>query len=135
MIETRNPIPAGRYWIEVSTEPVPMGTWLGFLDAAKGFVHVDNTESDDAFAFSIFTTTKTLVWPDGIGFPNVAPASIKSRADTVQRADPEPDVTDQIPTVKAALAGIGGTVQLAVLALVVVVAIKVLGAPGRRGKK
>ena len=96
-VETRNPLPVGRYWIDVSKEPVPLGTFLGFLDSARGFVHVEATEDDPAFAWYLFTTTKALAWPDGIGYPTIALASVKSRADTVQRPDPEKNVLDQIP--------------------------------------
>ena len=127
MIERRNPLPVGRYWIDVSTDPVATGTWLGFLDAAKGFVHVENTESDPDFAFSIFTTTKELVWPSGIGQPTIAPASVKSRADTITRPDYEPDVTDQIPTARKILAGAGNVVTLLVVGIGVVLLVKVAG--------
>lgn len=127
-------LPTGRYWIDVSTEPTPMGTWLGFLDAAKGFVHVENTETDDDFAFSIFATTKPLIWPEGIGTPTDAPPNIKSRADTVQRPDPEPDFLDTVPTGAQIFAGISDTAKLVVWVLVGAVVVKLL-VSGRRGKK
>lgn len=125
-VETRNPLPAGRYWIDVSKEPVPLGTWQGFLSAFAEFVHVDTTEEDEDFAFSIFTTSKALVWPEGIGYPTIAGADIKSRADTVQRPDPEPDLIDQIPTVKQIVSGVGDTVKLVAVVVGIIVAVKFL---------
>jgi hypothetical protein len=132
-VETRNPLPAGRYWIDVSKEPVPFGTWQGFLSAFPESIHVDNTEEDDEFAFSIFTTTKSLVWPEGIGYPTIAGSSIKSRADTVQRPDPEPDLTDQLPTVKQLVSGVGDTVKLVAVVVGIIVAVKLLSSG--RGRK
>lgn len=132
-VETRNPLPAGRYWIDVSKEPVPFGTWQGFLSAFPEFVHVDATEEDEAFAFSIFTTSKALIWPEGIGYPTIAGPGIKSRADTVQRPDPELDTLDQIPTVKDLVSGVGDTVKLVAVVVGIIIAVKVLS--GGRGKK
>lgn len=134
-IETRNPIPAGRYWIEVSNEPIPTGTWLGFLDAFRGFVHVENTEQDEAFTFSIFATSKPLVWPEGIGLPNVAPPSVRSRADTVQAPDPEPEFVDTLPAASQLVSSVSGTIQLAVWVLVAFVGVRILANAGRHGKK
>jgi hypothetical protein len=127
MIERRNPLPVGRYWIEVSQDPVPLGTWRGFLSAFPEFVHVDQTEEDDASTFAIFTTSKALVWPDGIGAPNIADPTIKSRADTVQRPDPEPDFIDTIPTAKQLWGGLGDLVTVVALGAGLVLAIKLLG--------
>jgi len=132
-VETRNPLPAGRYWIDVSKEPVPFGTWQGFLAAFPEHVHVDATEEDESFAFSIFTTTKPLVWPEGIGYPSIAGPGIKSRSDTVQRPNPELDVTDQIPTVKELVSGIGDTVKMVAVVVGIIVAVKVLSS-GRSKK-
>lgn len=132
-VERRNPLPAGRYWIDISKEPVPLGTWQGFLSAFHGFVHVDTTEEDDAFAFSIFTTSKALVWPDGIGYPTIAGPNIKSRDDTVQAPDPEPDLTDQIPTVKQLVSGVGDTVKIVAVVVGIIIAVKVLSSG--RGQK
>jgi hypothetical protein len=133
MIERRNPLPVGRYWIDISKEPVPMGTWQGFLGAATGFVHVESTEDDETQSFYIFTTTKELVWPDGIGSPSIAGPAIKSKADTVQRPDPEPDAIDQIPTPGQLFKGIGDTVTVVAVVVGVLFVWKIL-ASGRRGK-
>jgi hypothetical protein len=132
-IERRNPLPAGRYWIDISKEPVPLGTWQGFLAASSGFVHVDSTEDDPAYSWFLFTTTKPLVWPEGIGSPNIADQSVTSRSDTVDRPDPEPDFTDQIPTPGQLIAGVSGTAKLVVWVLVGAVVVKLLS--GRRGNK
>lgn len=133
-LERRNPLPAGRYWIDISKEPVPLGTWQGFLAAAKGFVHVDSTEDDPDFSWFLFTTSKPLVWPEGIGAPTIADKSVKSRSDTVDRPDPEPDFLDTVPTGAQLFAGIGDTAKLVVWVLVGAVVVKLL-VSGRRGKK
>ena len=130
--ERRNPLPVGRYWIDVSKEPVPLGTWQGFLAASSGFVHVETTEDDPDFSFFIFTTSKELVWPEGIGFPSIAGPDIKSRADTVQRPDPQPDFIDTIPTPTQMFKGVSDAVTLLVVAAGVILLFKL--ASGRRGK-
>lgn len=121
-VETRNPLPAGRYWIDVSKSPKSLGTFLGFLDAHKGFVHVEATEDDPEFSWYLFSTTKDLIWPEGIGYPTVAGADIKSRADTVQRADPEKDVIDQLPTAGDIVSGVKSSLTGAVSLVAAVVA-------------
>jgi hypothetical protein len=105
-IERRNPLPAGHYWIEVSTDPKVAGTFQGFLDASKGFVHVDTTTQDPDFTFYVFTTTKDLIWPAGIGSPNIAAASVKARSDVQTIPDLPKEAADTIDTSKI-LAGVG----------------------------
>ncbi len=121
-VETRNPLPAGRYWIDVSKEPTQLGTFLGFLDAAKGFVHVEATEDDPDFSWYLFTTTKDLVWPSNIGYPTIAEKNVKSRADTVQRLDPEKDVLDQIPSASDIAGNVTGALTQALTLVAAVVA-------------
>lgn len=95
-------LPKGRYWIDVSKDPKELGTFEGFLSAFKEFVHVEVTDDvadDQSYRpFYIFTTDKDLVWPEGIGRPTIAGPNIRSRADTVQRPDPEKDLLDELPT-------------------------------------
>jgi hypothetical protein len=79
----------GRYWMSVPSDE-QIGTWLGWLDAFKDSVHVeeteDHTEQDPPWFFYIWTTSKPLVWERG-DWPTVAGANIKSSGDTVQKPD------------------------------------------------
>lgn len=93
-------LPKGRYWITINHDD-QQGTWLGWLDALKDDIHVENTSSREAegyapaWDFYIFTTDKDLIWLRDDA-PSIAGPDIKSVQDTVQRPDPEPDITDQI---------------------------------------
>jgi hypothetical protein len=120
-VETRNPLPAGRYWIDVSNEPVPLGTWQGFVSAFKDFVHIESTVDDGVHSWFLFTTSKPLVWPEGIGFPTVAGPEIRSRADTVQRPDPVPDFLDSLPSARDIASGIGNAVTIGAAGLAVLI--------------
>ena len=66
------------------------------------------------------------------GFPTIADASIRASDDTVQRPDPEPDITDTLPTtgeigagVKSAVGGLTLIAGVAVLAALLLAARKV----------
>jgi hypothetical protein len=133
-VETRNPLPAGRYWIDVSKEPKPLGTFEGFLSAFADFIHVESTEDDPEFSLYIFNTSKPLVWPEGIGYPTIAGADIKSRADTVQRPDPEKDVTDVIPTAGDLVKGASNALFWLALVVGGAVVFKLLGSGQSRTK-
>lgn len=88
--ERRNPLPAGRYWLDVANAKAPI--FDGWLEAFKASARVENTEASPETQFYIFSTTAPLVWLGPVlGFPTIAPASIRSKADTVQRPDaPDP---------------------------------------------
>lgn len=133
-VETQNPLPAGRYWIDVSKDPVPLGTFQGFLSAFKEFIHVGVTEDDPEFSFFIFTTSKPLVWPQGIGYPTIAGPEVKSRADTVQRPDPEKDVTDLLPTAGDLVKGAENALFWLAVIVGGAVAFKLLGSGHSRSK-
>lgn len=124
-VETRNPLPAGRYWIDVSKEPTSLGTFLGFLDAGKSFVHVEVTEDDPDFSWYLFATTKDLVWPSNIGYPTIAEKNVKSRADTIQRPDPEKDVLDQIPSASDIAGSVTGALSKSFTLVAAVVAVAI----------
>jgi len=95
-------LPAGRYWFTVNHDD-QYGTWLGWLDAFKDHVHVENTSSREAegdspaWDFYIFTTDKDLIWERG-DHPTKAGPEIKSVEDTITRPAPSPDLIDTIPS-------------------------------------
>jgi hypothetical protein len=93
-------LPAGRYWITINHDS-NFGTWQGWLDAFKDSIRVETTQSvdaagsDPAYEFYIFVTSKDLIWERG-DIPTVAGPNIKSKADTLDREDPTPDLTDRL---------------------------------------
>lgn len=93
-------LPKGRYWFTVNRDD-KLGTWLGWLDAFKDSVHVENTSSrpeedgSPAWDFYIFSTSKDLLW-ERSDHPTKAGPEIQSVADTVQRPEPIKDIPDVI---------------------------------------
>jgi len=68
----------------------------------------------------LFQVTAPAMWEfDTMGTPTVAAANVTSEADTAQRPDPEPDITEQILAVTHG--GIGGTISKVVLGSVAIV--------------
>lgn len=107
-IERRNPLPAGRYWIDVVGDNFYV--MEGWLKAVAPFVQVENQHltpatgfdpgagppllpGPDAVAnstprimFYIFRTSKALPWVGAVlGFPNIAGPQIQTQADTTAR--------------------------------------------------
>lgn len=99
VMERRNPIPTGWYWIDLLT-PFQRDTWSDWLKA-------NNTGPDDVKVqvrksegtWKLFQVKEPVPrWPveAKLGFPTLAPYEEKTdRGDTVQRPDPEPDITDR----------------------------------------
>ena len=106
-LERRNPVPPGRYWVDVfdqvSTHPATHGqnTQTAFRDWLRRNAATVQSESTQSFDtepprdFYIFRVLAPTLW-EGPGFPEVAPASVQSSADTAQRPDPEKDPLDQL---------------------------------------
>jgi hypothetical protein len=106
-LERRNPVPIGRYWVDVfdqvSTHPATKGqnTQTAFRDWLRRNASTVKSESTQSFDskpardFYIFRVTAPTPW-EGPGFPEVAPAAVQSSADTAQRPDPEKDPLDQL---------------------------------------
>jgi hypothetical protein len=107
VLERRNPIPVGRYWIDVVGNPAidKLDMWLV---AHKDSVVLRTSEFDpgEAGAFSnpvpeqfvIFDLTAPTPTNGLPVYPNVATPDVQSRADTVQRPPPEemPGLLDSI---------------------------------------
>lgn len=104
-LERRNPLPVGRYWIDVVS--TKSEEFTGYLVAMGDRVHVEVTEAGEPL-FYIFSVKTPIPWfPVNFGFPTVAPASIKSKADTVSRPDLPKDGADQIDDAIKSVAGSG----------------------------
>ena len=94
MIERKNPIPPGRYWLNFKNPSMDGGRQADAFTAwARGpAVQILSTEDGDPelMTFVIFRVlTPVPRWPDsaGLGLPTVAPPNVKSSGDTVQRPD------------------------------------------------
>ncbi len=101
-IERGNPLPGGQYWVDVFGANIPKAD--AWFRAFSGLgVHVDAAQSFDSSPvrnWYKFTYTPTLgvpvVWDTSLGFPTVADSSITQSLDTVQRPNPELDITDKL---------------------------------------
>lgn len=96
-IERRNPLPVGRYWVDVIGDDA-IRKFDGWLVQHSFTVHVEKTQHDDGsilmgrppsnwVLFSVESPTK---W-EGPGLPTVASPDVRSKDDTVQKPPPEPD--------------------------------------------
>jgi hypothetical protein len=93
-LERRTPLPIGRYWIDVFKRE----EFRAWLRTAAERVHVAATESFAANAggpardWYLFEVKAPVAWSAiTFGFPDIAPPSITSSSDTVQRPPPERD--------------------------------------------
>lgn len=85
-IERGNPIPAGRYWIDVSKPRVK--AYTDWRKASNGAVRTVSTQESDRMTFIVFeVSTPTPRWPVevGLGLPTIAEQSVKSASDVVSR--------------------------------------------------
>jgi hypothetical protein len=120
-IERRNPLPAGRYWIDIFESGFT--AFQSWLSNNKSSVRVETTEdypaAGDAPArqFYIFAVSAPTAWPSdrGLGLPSIATSNVTSSSDTATRPDPPPDVVDQIA---ATASGIGEDLKKTVLVVV-----------------
>ena len=90
-LERRNPLPPGRYWIDVFEQhSAAFAAWLG---RQAGKVRVESTERFAANAggpareFVLFQVLEGVPW-EGPGLPTIADAGVRSSADTVERPPP-----------------------------------------------
>lgn len=105
-------IPQGRYWSDVfEHQENTFSAWLTWNVKAK-FVTVEHTESpatdgDPSFVIYSVTAETGAPWPtdEAMPVPNIAGPEIKSKADTVQRPDPEPDISDRFERAGKVVAG------------------------------
>jgi hypothetical protein len=98
-VERRNPLPVGRYWVDVfNSKEAAFREWL---QAHKADVRVLTTETFEPVGdyegrvWRLFEVLSPVTW-EGPGLPTVADPGVKSSADTAQRPAPEKDPLDQI---------------------------------------
>jgi hypothetical protein len=92
VLERRQPLPPGRYWITVTSSdsaPERMTHFLQWAESNAQTVIVDKREplgGNVNGLFAIFTVLQPTTWDARqFGFPNVAGPEIQTSADTVQR--------------------------------------------------
>ena len=86
---------------------------------------VGNVQDTPERDWVLFQTTAPAIWDfKEMGVPTVAGADVKSEGDTVQRPEPEPDITDKILDWEH---GIGGTVGKVVLGSVAIITLGAVG--------
>lgn len=138
-IERRQPLPAGRYWIDVFGDKFYI--MEGWIKAAGDAVHVESQHLTPATGFDsnsgppllpgpdglgnstpqvmwyLFTTSKPLYWVGQVlGFPTIATADIQSKADTATRPPPVKGPLDDVLDVLPKGEGLGALALLAGLA-------------------
>ena len=98
-IERRNPLPIGRYWVDVfDSKESAFQNWLKAHKAevqvisAETFEPVDNYEGR---VWRLFKVTAPVQW-EGPGLPTIAGPDVNSSADTGQRPPKEKDPLDTI---------------------------------------
>lgn len=147
-LERRNPLPAGRYWIDVADpRRTDFTTWLA---VNKDSVHVTNTEASEgppASDFYIFTVAESVSVPGGtgtinvpvqwdavsFGFPTVAGPEVQSKADTRSAPDLPKDATDQLSDALDSVGSFGKAVAIGGLAVAAAYLIGKL-LEGRKGR-
>lgn len=95
-VERQNPIPAGRYWVDVfANDSDAFGAWISSnrpTVAVRTTEHFDSDPSRDWYLFDVSAPTP---W-HGPGFPTIAGPNVTSSTDTAQRPDPPPSIETQI---------------------------------------
>lgn len=94
-IQRQNPVPPGRYWIDVPQEK--FAVWDALVEANKGAIQIDHHETtfrsvdDDPLKgideWFIVYLTAPIAWPKGLAPPNTAPDWVQKRDDVYQRPE------------------------------------------------
>jgi hypothetical protein len=125
-LERRNPLPPGRYWVDVpDPKAAAFEAWRSRNGASIIVEATERREGDVPVTWTLFRTTAPVPW-EGPGIPTIATADVKSAEDTAQRPAPEPDPLTKIPnpadfvpssrTIALAVGGVALVVGLVFLA-------------------
>lgn len=87
-IERRNPLPAGRYWIDVFDPK--RNDFRVWLSQHKDQITIEQTKEylAEHGTWYLFTTHEDIQW-DGPGFPTIATEEVHTQADTGEKGPPE----------------------------------------------
>lgn len=94
-LERRQPLPAGRYWIDTGGQrTIVLAGWLQTYQTI-GLAKVERSEGYGIEAkpqlWTLFRTSQPLVWPGAfLGYPTIATDDVHSKADTVKRPPKPP---------------------------------------------
>jgi hypothetical protein len=93
-LESKNPLPIGRYWVDVPEVNLPdFQAWLADRPTQ---IHVESTDQAlSDLTWYLFEVKSPVPW-FGPGTPTIAESWVHSRADTVQRPPAEMDPLDQL---------------------------------------
>jgi len=127
-LERRNPLPPGRYWVDVfQSKATAFNAWLA---RQKDSVRVETTESypgdlDRAYEsrdWVLFRVLAPVPW-EGPGLPTVADAGVRTSDDTVQKPPPEKNPLDDLPKLPSpgAMGAMAALVGLGIFAVVMMV--------------
>jgi len=98
-IERRNPLPLGRYWVDVFDPHIAdFRVWLSNHEDSIKVEKQENYLPRDTYPahnWYLFTVTKETPW-EGPGLPTIAEQEIHASEDTAQKPPPEPSGLDQI---------------------------------------
>lgn len=103
-LERKNPLPTGRYWVDVPSGD--LSTFQTWLAERPTQIRVDATAEREAQSITLFGTGSKITWYQftvlspvpwfGPGTPTIATEDIVSIDDTVTRPPPEPGFLDQL---------------------------------------
>lgn len=100
-VERQNPLPAGRYWVDVfQNDSDTFGAWLSSNKATVRVRTTEHFDSDPARDWYLFEVSVPTPW-HGPGFPTIAGPNVTTSSDTAQRPDPPPFATEQIEQILA----------------------------------
>jgi len=95
-VERKNPLPAGRYWVDVfAKDSDAFGAWLNSNKATVQVRTTEHFDSDPVRDWYLFEVSVPTPW-QGPGFPTIAGPHVTSSSDTAQRPDPVPSVATQV---------------------------------------
>ena len=133
-LERRDPLPAGRYWLDVfPSNQDAWDRWSNAMDSV-GSVTIEHTEHFDAaggapahtFVIWSMTSPNVAYRAAGLPAPTIADVGVQTSSDTATRPPPTPGVLEQIEQTAASLGSsarvgiaVGGAVVVMGLALAV----------------
>ena len=146
-LERRNPLPPGRYWMNLLGEQSQEFTAgvKGLNDAHPGLVTVVATSHHDAnetgngevaYDWVLFTVGGNgAAWDQqAIGIPNIAGPEVTQESDTIQRPAPEKDTLDKIGDALPTVQGLTHTlVNIATAGVALFLLIQILKSSTKRG--
>jgi|SRR5262245_7424249 len=84
-VERANPLPQGRYWVDLSPDDLlPFNVWLG-QNKGSVAVRASSKSATDGWEWVLFdVVAPAMVFWNGPGYPTIAPADATSERDVKQ---------------------------------------------------